>query len=74
MNQPVATVPVLMTVADLAAMLNTSQRSIYRFSAEGKIPRPARLGQQPRWRRAEVEAWIEAGMPSRKQWEAIATT
>ncbi len=61
--------PVLLTVSDLAEMLNTSPRSVYRLKSEGKLPSPLRLGQQPRWRRVEIEGWIAAGMPSRSDWE-----
>jgi excisionase family DNA binding protein len=71
MSERFVTNPVLLTVADLAKLLNTSQRSIYRFHASGKLPRPLRLGQQPRWVRAEIEAWIAAGMPSRAHWNKV---
>lgn len=73
MTQTVITMPVLLTVGDLAEMLNTSPRSVYRFNAEGKVPASLRLGQQPRWRRTEIESWIEAGMPSRCEWERVRT-
>jgi len=61
--------PTLLTVAELAELLNTSPRSIYRFSTEKKLPAPLRLGQQPRWRRSEILAWIDAGMPPAEEWE-----
>jgi|GEM_PF-2178536 len=69
MADSIITTPVLLTVADLAELLNTSPRSIYRLNSERKLPAALRLGQQPRWRRAEIEAWIQAGMPSRSEWE-----
>lgn len=65
--------PVLVTVIGLAEILNTSPRSIYRYRSEGKLPTGLRLGQQLRWRRGEVEAWIEAGMPPRRDWEKMKT-
>jgi len=69
-DQPKPTVVVL-TAEELASLLKSSLESIYRFNAKGLIPRPSRLGGQLRWKRAEIEAWIDAGMPSRSEWEAV---
>lgn len=61
--------PLLMTKADLATALATSTKTIDRLDQRGKLPRPIRLGRQNRWRRAEIEQWVEAGMPARREWE-----
>ncbi|MGC9261862.1 MAG: helix-turn-helix transcriptional regulator [Phycisphaerae bacterium] len=54
------------TAQDLAAMLATSSRSIWRMVATGKLPRPIYLGRKsPRWRLSDVEAAI-ALMESQK--------
>ena len=54
-----------------AAMLNVSVRQLWRLNSTGRLPRPIRLGHCVRWRRAEIEAFVEAGCPTREKWEAI---
>jgi predicted DNA-binding transcriptional regulator AlpA len=38
--------------------------------AAGKLPRPIRWGGKLYWRVADVKAWVAAGMPDLKTWEA----
>ena len=71
MTQTQVPVVSVYTVAGLAGALDTSVRSIHRLNSSQKIPRPARLGGQLRWNRAEIQAWIAAGMPERKVWERM---
>ncbi|MHC5000775.1 MAG: helix-turn-helix transcriptional regulator [Planctomycetota bacterium] len=52
-----------------AAMLNVSVRQLWRLNSTGRLPRPIRLGHCVRWRRAELEAFIQAGAPDRETWE-----
>lgn len=63
--------PAVLTVARLAEVLDTSSRTIYRLDSDGEIPRPSRLRGQSRWLKSEIDAWLEAGMPSRKTWESM---
>lgn len=52
----------------LARPLATLDKDI----ASGRIPAPCfRLGRSPRWRRAEIDAWMAAGGPPRDEWEAM---
>jgi predicted DNA-binding transcriptional regulator AlpA len=44
-----------------AAIVGVSQRSWWRFVAEGRAPQPIRLGRCVRWRLAEIRAWIAGG-------------
>lgn len=64
---------VLMTTRQLAEMLATTRESISRMLAAGRLPQPSRLagGRGLRWSRAEVMAWVEAGMPGRSEWEQM---
>jgi excisionase family DNA binding protein len=59
----------LITLDELARMMGVSKRTIARRSADGSIPRPVRIGGATRWRRHEVEAWIDAGCPSPSRWQ-----
>lgn len=57
----------LLTVADVARMLSCSQRSIWRWSGDGTLPPPMRLGSGARpairWRRTDLLRWIDSGCP-----------
>ncbi|MHC4525062.1 MAG: helix-turn-helix transcriptional regulator [Planctomycetota bacterium] len=55
----------------VAAMLGVSVRQVWRLHATGRLPRAIRLGHCVRWRRAEIEAFVEAGCPTRQEWEAM---
>ena len=51
--------------------LSLSKRQIFRLNACGKIPAPVRIGGAVRWIESEISAWITAGAPDRKTWEAL---
>lgn len=52
----------LLDVAAVGALLGgVSQRTIYRWSDAGRMPRPLKLGALTRWRRDDVTAWIAGG-------------
>lgn len=53
----------LLNVKETAAKLGVSWRHVYRLSDAGAMPRPVKLGGAVRWRRQELEDWIEAGCP-----------
>lgn len=59
---------ILLSTADLAQLLGTSTRTIWRLLSQGKLPKPLRLGARPRWLANEVERWIKAGMPEADAW------
>jgi prophage regulatory protein len=65
--------PAVFTLAELARFLNRSLASIHRDRHLGRLPAPARLGGRPVWLRDEIKAWLEAGAPSREEWEARRT-
>jgi predicted DNA-binding transcriptional regulator AlpA len=56
--------PLLINAEELARLLNTSERSIWRYVSAGDIPKPVRLGRGTvRWRYEEIREWIAAGCP-----------
>jgi excisionase family DNA binding protein len=61
----------LLSISDLAELLNTSTRTIHRLNSACLIPSAVRIGCRPRWRREEIEAWLKAGCPSRNEWEQM---
>lgn len=62
----------VLTAAEVAKLLGISQRHFWACHASGKLgPRPISLGRSKRWRLAEVRVWLDAGAPTREQWDAM---
>jgi len=56
-------------IIDLSMIVGKSERTIRLWIAEGRLPKPMRLGRQLMWRRDEVQRWVDngftvAGQPS----------
>ena len=49
----------IMTIQEVAAYLKIKEKTAYRLVAEGKIP-GFKVGGAWRFRRAEIETWIDA--------------
>lgn len=59
----------LLSVENTAKLLGISRRLFYGLHSTGKLgPLPVKLGKRSLWRRAEIEAWVAAGCPTRDQW------
>lgn len=54
-------IPSLLTVRQVAELLNCSARHIRRLADRGAMPQPVRIGALVRWERAELARWIEGG-------------
>ena len=63
--------PLLLTLKQVAELLSVSERHVHKLNSSGRLPRPVRLGRSVRWRRVELESWVEAGSPDRARWETI---
>src|SRR5438067_13687419 len=61
----------LISKKSLARLIEMSVRSVGRKDAAQLIPRAIDLSGSKRWRKAEISAWIDAGCPARKEWEAM---
>ena len=59
----------LVNVKELAAMLNVSQRHVWRQKSAGKLPKPVNIGGCVRWLLSDIEAWLEMGCPSQRKFE-----
>ncbi len=53
----------------LAAYLSISRRKIWDMNARDSLPIPVRLGRSVRWRKEDIDLWVEQGCPDRKQFE-----
>lgn len=57
----------LCDVREVAAALGVTTRTIWRMRDSGQMPTPIRVRGSVRWRRADVEQWIEAGCPPQRK-------
>lgn len=54
--------PDLLTVAQVAALLQVGVRTVRRHVAAGQLPEPICVGKRTqRWDRAQLMAWLKAG-------------
>jgi excisionase family DNA binding protein len=49
----------LWTVKQVAKALSLGERTVWKHSATGQIPRPIRIGRSVRWERRAIEAWLD---------------
>ncbi len=48
----------------LAALLACSPRTVRRMELDGELPASTLVGRLRRWRRADIDAWLERGNPA----------
>jgi predicted DNA-binding transcriptional regulator AlpA len=63
--------PLLVSDRDAAALCGLGRSTWWRLHSAGKTPAAVKLGRSVRWNRAELEAWISAGCPVRRECEAM---
>ena len=51
-----------LTAADVARLLDISQRHVWALDSSGRLPRLIRLGRSVRWNAAELRDWLRAGL------------
>lgn len=59
-----ATDSALLDVKAVAKLCSCSSRTIRRLADAGSMPRPVKLGALVRWRRADIQTWLDAGCPN----------
>jgi predicted DNA-binding transcriptional regulator AlpA len=62
-----STLPPLLDVGTVAAVCDCSPRHIYRLADSDRMPRPVRLGSLVRWRKDDIQKWIDDGCPSNRK-------
>lgn len=58
-NAPTKPSPILLTSRETAELFRVDVRTLRRMWRAGAIPAPIQIGRSIRWRRREVEKWIE---------------
>lgn len=53
--------PALLTVRDIAKLLQVSIRQVWRLRSAGLLPKPIRIGSAVRWTSASIKEFIEQG-------------
>jgi predicted DNA-binding transcriptional regulator AlpA len=66
--------PLLIPDTAAAALCGVGRSTWWRLHAAAKTPAAIKLGRSVRWNRAELESWVAAGCPVRREWEAIKAT
>ena len=61
----------LLSTKAVAKILSLSSRTVHRLNSSGLIIKPLRISGSVRYVKSMLMAWIEAGMPSRKEWQAM---
>jgi predicted DNA-binding transcriptional regulator AlpA len=63
----------LLTAEEAAGRLGVSLAYFFRMNSSGQLgPRAVKFGEKcSRWRAAELQAWVDAGCPSRELWQAM---
>ena len=60
--------PILLSSTDAAQALGIGRTLFLQLDREGKIPMSHKLGTRKLWSHKELGAWVDAGMPTRKNW------
>lgn len=65
--------PFLLNGVELAALLGVSKSKLYLMHRSGELgpPQVDKLVSVKRWSRFEVQAWVAAGCPPRREWLAL---
>lgn len=57
-GSPFATVDRLLNDREAASMLDCGRSTLWRWAADGIIPKPLKIGGMSRWRQSDIEAVI----------------
>lgn len=64
--------PALLDITQVCQLLNMSRAEFYRLDQSGKFaPLSTGLCRKRLYVREEIENWIRAGCPHRKQWQSM---
>jgi len=62
----------LLDIKQLCNCLSIARPTYYKISSNGMLgPLPIRLCRKVLYSKAEIERWVQAGCPHRKQWQIM---
>ena len=59
----------LINTREAAKLMKISERTLWGWWNQGKMPKPIRIGQSVRWGYEELRAWVNAGGPPQEEWK-----
>jgi excisionase family DNA binding protein len=68
-KKPPENIGLLLTTKEAAKLMKVSDRTLWGWSNEGKMPKPIRIGQSVRYCYDELRAWTNAGCPPQSDWK-----
>lgn len=71
MEAATSTTQRLLRDREVARVMGVSKSMIHKRNRMGLLPMPIRIGRVLRWDANEIQAWIDAGLPSREKWTAL---
>jgi predicted DNA-binding transcriptional regulator AlpA len=64
--------PAAVDAAGAGRFCGVSRSQWWKLHSAGKVPLPVYLGSKaPRWLLDELRAWLEAGCPTRQEWQRM---
>lgn len=64
--------PLLLSVDNAAKLLGIGRTHFYALHSSGRLgPMSIQLGRRTLWNRQELAKWVDAGCPSRQEWQQI---
>jgi predicted DNA-binding transcriptional regulator AlpA len=57
------------SAAGVGSLLEVSERHVWSMHSAGRLPLPISLGRSRRWLVSELQDWLAAGCPERREWE-----
>ncbi len=71
-SEPLQLQPELLTVEQTCQLINVARPTLYKLSATGALgPMSVKLCRKVLYSKSEIQAWIHAGCPHRKQWQIM---
>ncbi|MFH3182412.1 MULTISPECIES: helix-turn-helix transcriptional regulator [Enterobacteriaceae] len=58
-THPLLTEDQLIDMAFITSLLKMTDKWIYKLIKDGSFPKPIKLGRSSRWRKSEVEFWLQ---------------
>jgi len=62
-HDPESNGPILLPVGQVARLLGISSRTVWRRLSAGEMVEPVRIGASVRWRRRDIDEWVDQGCP-----------
>ena len=68
-QKPPDNMGLLVNTREAAKLMKVSERTLWGWWNEGRMPKPIRIGQSVRFCYEELRAWVNAGGPPQSEWK-----